>query len=169
MRLRGTFPSLFGAALGLTAIPSSAQSPGEGVNEDIILGAWSDPATCNIENAVQVSVDEILERGSALNGKCITVEGFWTARALFSHARDGNKPRSNVDKALRHRRIGIYAREELLEAAPRRSARYTMVGVLGQCETEWPSAMMVMGYCHYTGGPLLKVSQAIASQERKGR
>lgn len=166
MRIGGTFFLLLGAALGLIAIPSSAQSsdqPGEDGSEDIILSAWSDPAKCNVENAIQVSIDEILERGSTLEGKCVAVDGFWAARALFSHARDGNRPRSNVDKALRHRRIGIYAREEVLEAAPRRSARYTMVGVLGQCETEWPSAMMVMGYCHYTGGPLLKVSQAIAN------
>jgi hypothetical protein len=36
-----------------------------------------------------------------------------------------------------------------------------IVGIVGQCETEWPGAMMVLGYCHYTGGPILKVAEVI--------
>lgn len=43
-----------------------------------------------------------------------------------------------------------------------------MIGVIGQCETEWPDAMMVLGYCHYTGGPILKVAEAMPLQKANG-
>lgn len=156
------FHALLGTALVLAAVPAFAQ-------DDIIIGAATDPRSCNIDNAIHASIDEIMEHSSALDGKCVAVAGFWTARALFSHASDAKKPRSNADTAFRRHRIGIYAREEVLEAAPHQASRYTMVGVLGQCETAWPGAIMVMGYCHYTDGPFLKVSQAIPGQERTAR
>jgi hypothetical protein len=38
-----------------------------------------------------------------------------------------------------------------------------MVGIIGQCETEWPGAMMVLGYCHFTGRPILKIAEVIAA------
>lgn len=44
-----------------------------------------------------------------------------------------------------------------------------MIGVVGQCETEWPNAMMVLGYCHYTSGTILKVSQVILQKTSDDR
>lgn len=149
--------------VGITLVGTAAQSSGQSnaSSEDIILGAWSDPEKCNRGNATQIAFDQIIARGAALNGRCVAVEGYWAARALFTRQRDGNRDRSNVARALRRSRIGIYAREEALEAAPTRATRYLMIGVVGQCETEWPDAMMVMGYCHYTGGPILKIAETV--------
>lgn len=64
-------------------------------------------------------------------------------------------------KSLRSRRVGIYAADEVLDRAPDAPTRYTMIGIVDQCETAWPDALMVMGYCHYTSGPFLRISQAI--------
>lgn len=130
-------------------------------SEDVILGAWSDPAKCNRANAVRLSFDAVLKRGDKLNGTCVAVEGFWAGRALFGEASQGNARSSNSTRSLHGHRIGIYARDQILEHAPQRAARYTIVGIVGQCETEWPGAMMVLGYCHYTGGPFLKASEVI--------
>ena len=157
-------------AVGLIATSAPAQTsdkPTTG-SEDVILGAWSDPAKCNRANAARLTFDEVLARGEKLNGTCVAIEGFWASRALFKREGQGNAARSNVARSLRNRRIGIYARDEVLENAPRRSARYMMDGVIGQCETEWPDAMMVLGYCHYTGGPILKVAEAMPLRTANG-
>lgn len=151
---------------GVSAAAQSSPPAPNRESEDIILGAWSDPAKCNLTSAMRVTFDEVVRSGPALNGKCVAVNGFWAARALFGRAADANRRSSNDVPALRHRRIGIYARNEILGRAPKRATRYTILGIVGQCETEWSGATMVMGYCHYTGGPIIRVSQTIAAPMR---
>jgi hypothetical protein len=157
-------------AAGLIATSAHTQTSDKPTtsSEDVILGAWSDPAKCNRANAAHLTFDEVFARCEKLNGNRVAIEGFWASRALFKREQQGNAARSNVTRSFRNRRIGIYARAELLENAPQRSARYMMVGVIGQCETEWPDAMMVLGYCHYTGGPILKVAEAMPLQTASG-
>ncbi|KQM21395.1 hypothetical protein ASE49_15070 [Novosphingobium sp. Leaf2] len=158
------------AAAAVFATTATAQTVGNPADnsEDVILGAWSDPAKCNRANAIHLTFDDVLRRGEGLNGTCVAFQGFWAGRALFKRASQGNADGSNSDRSLRGHRIGIYAREEVLEHAPQRAARYTMVGIIGQCETEWPRAMMVLGYCHYPGGPILKIAEVIASSAANG-
>ncbi|MEE2916326.1 MAG: hypothetical protein VYB32_04545 [Pseudomonadota bacterium] len=149
------------SALWTTASAQTAADPAG--SQDIIVGAWSDPAKCNSTNALHLSFDAIIKQGPKLNGTCVAVEGFWAVRALFKRASDGNEKKSNSSHSFRGRRIGIYAREQILERAPQRATRSTVVGIVGQCDTEWPDAMMILGYCHYTGGPLIKVSEIVPS------
>jgi hypothetical protein len=165
---RALFATLSMLVSASAAAQSSQPTPKAG-SEDIILGAWSDPARCNAKNAKPFTFDEVVRSGPALNGRCVAVEGFWARRALFGRAAHADRRKSNVLPALEHKRIGIYAREEILEHAPQRATRYTIVGIVGQCETEWPDATMVMGYCHYTGGPIIKVAKAIAAPVRNVR
>ena len=132
----------------------------------LVLG---DPARCNRANAKPLTFDEAVRNATALNGKCVAIEGFWATRALFGRAQDANRRKSNFARALRRKRIGIYGRDELLDRSPKRATRSTMIGVLGQCETEWPEAVMVMGYCHYSGGPIIKVAEAISTPTRNVR
>lgn len=147
--------AVFGTAASAQSV---ADAPGF---DDVVLGAWSDPAKCNRESAQSVSFDAVLAEKDKLTGACIAVEGFWVSRALFGRASHGNARGSNSTRSLEGHRIGIYARDEVLEHAPKRAKRHTIIGVVGQCETEWPNAMMVLGYCHYTSGPILKVSQVV--------
>lgn len=156
------------ALAGSTA--ASPQMPDSGADSgDVVTEAWADPAKCNVGNALPVTFDEALQSVTRLNGQCVAVEGFWIGRALFGRASDGNKEKSNSSKALESRRIGIYGTEAMLEDAPERSAPYRLVGIYGRCETEWPNAMLVLGYCHYTDGPILKLSQAISMEQAEGR
>jgi hypothetical protein len=137
-----------------------AQDGDESDGDEIIISTWSNPADCNRGNASHHAYSAFLARFQSLKGSCVAVEGYWYGGALFVTSRDAREDRSNVARRLRHRRIGLYARPELLETAPGEPERYLIVGRVGECETQWPDAMMVMGYCHYTGGPILLVSQA---------
>jgi hypothetical protein len=151
----------------ISAQPSRAQE--NGGSEDIILGAWSDPLKCNRSTARQYSFNQVVTSGTALIGRCVAVEGYWAARALFGKQSDADKVRSNSERKLRDRRVGIYARDEIFAHAPKRGTRYTLVGIIGQCDVEWPNAVMVMGYCHYTDGPIIKVAEVIATPARNVR
>lgn len=162
---------LLAAAVAVFATAATAQAVGDPPDnsEGVILRAWSDPAKCNRTNALHLSFDDVLRRAEALNGTCVAVQGFWARRALFKRASQANANGSNSDRSVSGHRIGIYASEQVLQHAPQRAARYTMVGIIGQCETEWPGAMMVFGYCHYTGGPILKIAEVVPLSAANGR
>lgn len=153
-------------ALLLSSAPIFAQQAstagGAATSDDIIMGASLDPATCNVENAVPLSFDNAVTKKQVRGKQCVKIDGFWSGRALFRSAADANSKLSNVSRKLASRRIGLYGAERLLASAPSPAKRYTLVGQLRRCESAWPRAMMVMGYCHYTGGPFLIASEALA-------
>jgi hypothetical protein len=148
-------------AMALTALSSAAmgQVDSKPGSEDVIMGAWSNPVDCNRTNATRLTISQLLTRVERYRGSCVSVEGYWFRRALFESSREARSKKSNVSRRLRHRRVGLYARPEVLEAGPAQSRRYVIVGRVGTCATQWPGAMMVMGYCHYTEGPILLVSE----------
>lgn len=156
--------------LGLLALADAGQAEQRAApvdDEEIIMGAWTDPAKCNGDIARPASMPEIMAGNAIPDGTCVAVEGYWRGRALLARKADADDNRSTVAPSHARSRIGLYAKSELFETAPDRSRRYVMIGVLGHCETQWPGAMMVMGYCHYTDGPILLLSQAFDAGKRK--
>lgn len=135
------------------------QTPGE---EFFVTGAWSDPSECNQNVARAVSFDTLMADYKTLRGECVQVEGYWKGRALFRSTQPAGARRSVISDHLRSKRIGLYAQWEKVGEPPERPTRTTFVGRVGDCETQWPGATMVMGYCHYTGGPILLVSEALS-------
>ena len=131
--------------------------------EVIIMSAWSDPEKCNRGSALHLTVRQAISVGASLNGQCVAVKGYWSDRALFENRRDAKQKGSQVARSLRKRRIGLYANDEILASSPDTPESYVMIGVLGECESQWPRALMVMGYCHYTSGPILLLSQVFKS------
>lgn len=127
------------------------------------MNAWSDPADCNRANAQHVPFSTLASGAEELLGECVAVEGFWMGRAIFSSIRDAKARRANTSDRLRGKRIGLYAQWERVGEPPSAPVHTMVVGRVGQCETQWPGAMMVMGYCHYTGGPILLVADAFPS------
>ena len=132
----------------------------------MVSTAWSDPANCNGAVATKLTFHQVLKAGAALNGRCVAVDGFWEGRALFHRASDAKRKGSNSTPALQGRRIGIYAEGALRNRIASQPERYTVVGVIGHCETQWPDALMVLRYCHYTGGPIILVAQASLASEQ---
>ncbi|HXH14819.1 MAG TPA: hypothetical protein VNJ10_01665 [Sphingomonas sp.] len=152
--------------LSVSLIAQQATTPPSDDNSDgIVLGASIDPASCNSANATAAPFKKVASGADFAAETCVKVEGFWSGRAIFRNAEDANAEFSNSSPRLSGRRIGIYGSERLLASAPKKPMLYTLVGKLRRCETAWPGAMMVMGYCHYTGGPFLIASEAIGPRE----
>lgn len=158
------FATIAAVAAFIAATHTSAQTAEDSSPDDeFIINAWSNPADCNQSNASKVSFASLAADQDGLIGECIAVEGFWSGRAIFNSKRDARARRSNTIDRLRGKRIGLYAQWEIVGEPPEEPTRTTFVGRVGRCETQWPGAMMVMGYCHYTGGPIVLVSQAFPS------
>ena len=141
------------------AFAQQETKPATDDGDDFIVGAALDPEACNLSNAKPVTFRDVAGRLTDAEAQCVAVTAYWSGRALFPTAADGRRKLSNVTEKLKRRRIGLYASERLLASAPQTPTKYTVVGQLRHCETAWPKAMMVLGYCHYTGGPFLIVSE----------
>jgi len=152
--------TLAGVAAIVAAFSASAQTANEFPRDEFIMNAWSDPTDCNRAVARRVSFSVLAADSEGLIGECVAVEGYWSGRALFGSTREARTRFSNSTDRLRGKRVGIYAQWESIGEPPDRPTRTMFVGRVGQCETQWPGAMMVMGYCHYTGGPILLVAEA---------
>jgi hypothetical protein len=158
------FSSLFSLLVGVSAFSFQAAPPAAAENEPIrdviIMNAWIDPANCNRVNAKPVTFSELTAEVDRFKGECVAVRGYRTGRALFRSARDARSHRSNTSEKLQGRRIGLYAQWELIGESSEKATQSLFVGRVGACETQWPDVIMVMGYCHYTSGPILLVSQS---------
>ena len=53
--------------------------------------------------------------------------------------------------------------------APPKPRPVTIIGAYAPCATEWPGAMMVPGYCHFSDGRFLKFLQVISAERRDAR
>ncbi|SDD71660.1 hypothetical protein SAMN05444678_12015 [Sphingomonas sp. YR710] len=159
---------LIGIALGSgTALPAQTPSgKGEDLSDQIITGAWGDPAKCNSSNAKPVAfMDAALGNGIA-KGECVSITAYWAGRAIFVSTADANVRKATVTAGLTGRRVGIYADERTLIKTPRRPKPFKIIGTYASCATEWPGAMMVLGYCHFSDGPFLKISQVLPAKRR---
>jgi hypothetical protein len=149
------------ATLLFVALPVSAQDEDAPKNFEVLMNAWASPDDCNRVNATEVSFSAVAADTDALIGQCVTFAGYWEGRAVFRNARDARSNGAQSEPGLRGRRVGLYANWELIGDLPTTPRRSRFVGIVGRCETQWPEAMMVMGFCHYTGGPILLVSELV--------
>lgn len=84
-------------------------------------------------------------------------EGLYLARALFTRERDLRRKYPAQNEASADRRLGIYFGQNQLDKLERAEGKKVeLVGLVSHCESLWSeNTIMVMGYCHYTGGPIL--------------
>jgi hypothetical protein len=146
---------LIAAGVPLQADPSA---PAEEA-EEYLLTISARPDRCSLRLATKVKLRTLAEEPHKWTGKCVAVDGYWKDRALFTAPSDARQRYGQTDKSLRRRRVGIYGTEEVLSSAPRSPVAYTAVGIAGECAKLGDGATMVMGYCHYTGGPYIAVSE----------
>jgi hypothetical protein len=150
--------------LALLAIAPAAPPPTESFavtpdEDSIIMWVAARLDTCNIKSARKVSLEAFVRKPDQWAGKCIAVRGYWYGRALFQSPADARQKPSQSSDELDGQRVGIYGREEVLKSAPKHSRLFTAVGVANTCERLSEGAIMVMGYCHYTGGPIIVVAE----------
>ena len=147
----------FAAALAAT---HSAEPLGPAQQEDsFLVTVAARPDKCNLTLATKVDLLTLVKRPTAWMGRCVAVDGYWQGRALFGRPRDARSRYAQSNRALRKRRVGIYGTDELMRTTPHAAAAYTAAGIVGDCEALWAGALMVMGYCHYTGGPYIAVAE----------
>lgn len=146
-------------SLALAAAPPS-EAPTASA-DDLSIVAWvaARPEDCNIGVAKEVTLEALLRRPDDWVGECVAVSGYWYGRALFKSPADARQRNSQSSDELEGYRVGIYGRPEDVEATPDRPERFVAVGIANTCERLWDGAMMVMGYCHYTGGPIIAVAE----------
>ncbi|PNQ77982.1 hypothetical protein BA950_02995 [Erythrobacter sp. SAORIC-644] len=159
--------SLF-AALFFIAPPVSAQEEDGPTGGEFIMNAWSSAEDCNRSNASAVSLSAVAADPDALIGQCVTFAGYWYGRALFRNENDARSDGALVKRSLRRKRVGLYANWDLIGDPPSEPRWQRFVGKVGRCETQWPEAMMVMGFCHYAEGAILLVSEAMADAKVNG-
>lgn len=69
--------------------------------------------------------------------------------------------RSNWQERTQTRRVGLYMGDENWKHSDAGlPPRTSVVGVIGDCrDLDGANVLMVAGYCHYTDGPILSVSE----------
>lgn len=146
--------------VGLSAQLSAQIPPAkEDLSDQIITGAWADPTKCNLTNASPIPFMDAARDAGTASGACVSITGYWKGGAIYANEADANLAKSVVTSKLKGRRVGIYADERTFAKAPRYPTPSTVIGTYASCKTEWPGAMMVLGYCHFSDGPFLKVSE----------
>jgi hypothetical protein len=150
-------------AEGTSIIPPATKTDQNGevpAGEYVLMFAWTRPEVCNSGNAEAIRFREIMRDSRSYEGRCIVTNGFWRGRALFRSESAGNQRGAFYSASQAAFRIGLYAREEVLDQSPRAPNRARIVGVLRHCDTAFQGYGMVLGYCHSAGGPILLVSNA---------
>jgi hypothetical protein len=153
--------TILAAGLVLVAAEALAQPVDRAAEElEIVLNVTANTSNCNLQSASRVKLESLTRGGEKWIGRCVKVDGVWAGRALFLNAGDLSRARyPQSDEKLGPRRVGLYLPDELRERAPVHGRSATAVGVVGDCETLSRGALMVMGYCHYTDGPYIAVSE----------
>ncbi|WP_126423930.1 hypothetical protein [Asticcacaulis excentricus] len=107
-----------------------------------------------------VELAQLLKDPTAHKGRCVIVEGYVHAWALFLSKGDTKIKYAASAKVLDGRRLGLYGRDDLMEGLhglPK--GRYVrLTGKVWDCQSMRTSTtLFFMGYCHYTSGPTLSV------------
>jgi hypothetical protein len=124
-----------------------------------VLDVFGNREKCNAGNARHVTFERVARGDAALHGKCVAVSGYQASRALFASRRYARVRFAASTEILEGRRIGLYGLSRVLPQNAPRIAFYKVVGIVGSCEELGAGGGMVMGYCHYTAGPYLAVSE----------
>jgi hypothetical protein len=156
--------SALGALAATTAIDAQDGKDADS-GDEFITSAWADPAVCNRNTARRVTVSDVTEGRPIRDGTCVAIEGYWRRRAIYASKADADGKGADFGKGATWRRVGLYGKFEMLEAAPEKAQPYLLVGVLSRCRTLAAGATMIMGYCHFSDGPILLLSQAIEDKQ----
>lgn len=109
----------------------------------------------------------LLKNPAAYKGRCVVVEGYVHARALFLSKNDVRVKYAPSSAKTEGRRLGLYGRDDVMEELHRLpKGRYVrLTGKVWDCASMMtPDTIMLMGYCHYTSGPILSVVAYEATQ-----
>jgi hypothetical protein len=127
----------------------------------IIYGKWPAEGQCTPENTTAVTCADLLRDTTAYADRCVSTVAWLDGRALFLDRDDTSLLYSNSNAAAATRRVGLYGSESVMQKVfDTNTTRARVVGKIWDCEDlHGENVVMVMGYCHYTGGPFIGVSE----------
>lgn len=133
----------------------SAQEPVE--NLDILTNWWPSANQCTDANTTTVPLAQILSNPESYYGECVLTEGYYKARALFLSKRDMSRKHPTSNERSSDRRLGVYGNDTQLNILNHKDGEVTQVsGMMSSCDALYDEGtIMVLGYCHYTGGPII--------------
>ena len=123
-----------------------------------VLKTWQPTVeACSSSPAETVSLDDLLQTPDVYQGKCVRTEGFFVAGALFIKERDIRREFPAQNEASADRRLGVYSGQEQSAKLRRASGKKVdVIGLVSHCASlRTEDTVMVMGYCHYTDGPVI--------------
>ncbi|MFT3998176.1 MAG: hypothetical protein QM667_12295 [Asticcacaulis sp.] len=111
-------------------------------------------------NIEVVDLSVLLEAHEVYKGRCVIVAGYYRSRALFLSWLAARRKFAGTSGDLQGQRMGLYGRDPIMEGLHRLpEGRYVrLTGKVWDCDSmRTPRTLMLMGYCHYTSGPILSV------------
>ena len=145
------------ASLSTGAAPPTGEPPEEELY--VVADVSADKTRCNEHTAERIDLERLASAGEGLRGRCVAVNGYLSGRALFANRADTRVRYAQSVRTLRARRVGLYGLSKALPGSAPRRGFYKVIGTVGDCDRLAEGAIMVMGYCHYTVGPYLAVSE----------
>lgn len=123
-----------------------------------VLYSWHPTEeACNSSIATQVSLEDILSASETFQGKCVRTVGYYTTPALFVHERDLHRSLPVQNENSAQSRLGVYATQSQFDQfMSLEDSKVEVVGQISSCEALHDKNLgMVLGYCHYTLGPII--------------
>ncbi len=146
---------------GMMIAGQDADTQADAATPYVLFGRWPAVADCNPAIAASVDLADLLRDPAQWHDKCVAVKGYFYQRALFIDPDDTTLPHAAMNRASASARAGIYARDDVMDALYYRDqpAYVEVIGKAWDCrDLQGPDVVMVMGYCHYTGGPILSLT-----------
>lgn len=146
-------------ALALMMSAGTAQAQDAGEDElSIVQYAWS---RCQPSESRQIDLQDLVEEPERWHGHCVVVRGYSGERSLFFDAADTRISGHATAEELEGRRVGLYGSQETMERLadlPLRT-RISVTAKVSDCQDlKGKNVVMLMGYCHYVGGPILLIT-----------
>jgi hypothetical protein len=160
MRIRMMVMSLL-AALAIQCGAFAQEPEAQDKDAVVIFGRWPSEGACTPENTTAVAFADLLRNKTSYADRCVSTVAWLDFRALFLERDDLNLANSNTTAVAASRRVGLYGPEALMQkVTSTNTTRARVVGKLWDCkDLHGSNVMMVMGYCHYTGGPFIGLSE----------
>lgn len=143
------------------SLTASAQSVTSDDEPYVLLNIWAGSKDCNPNIATNVRFKDFLKTPENYKGKCVALRGYYFQRALFIDPDDTVVKSAPMNPAVAAGRIGVYASDEVGHALHKldKPQFVELVGIAADCDDlSKGNAFMVMGYCHYTQGPIIKLN-----------
>jgi hypothetical protein len=134
----------------------------------VLVNVWARSEECNPNIAAKVAFKDFLKAPENYKGKCVALRGYYFQRALFIDADDTVVQAASNSPKVAERRMGVYASDEVGQALQKlaQPEYVELVGIAANCDDlSKGNAFMVLGYCHYTQGPIIRLNSFKAMRE----